>query len=192
MKKGLDTKKASFKLDLIETANVDPMIKPADFKLLAAYVAVMEWPSCHCELAMTLAMAKTGLSDRQIELSRARLLGKNEEGRAYLSPVRRRSNLARYMLVNPWHDEARERTLAMLGYHQAVERQRKSKKRALLSPENSSGDNNRLSPENSSGMSPENSSGKYPYEYPNKKRGREEGSQGSNVVPIDIKRRSAS
>jgi len=185
MKKELDSSKASYKLDLIETANVDPIIKPADFKLLAAYVAVMEWPSCQCELAMTLAMAKTGLSGRQIELSKRRLLGKNEEGRAYLSPVRRRSNLSRYMLVNPWRDEARERTIAMLGYHQAVERQRKAKKRALLSPQNSSGDKMGLSPENSSVMSPENSSGKYPYEYPNKDKGREENSPGSNVVPFN-------
>lgn len=189
MKRELDKTKASYKLDLIETANVDPVIKPADFKLLAAYVAVMEWPSCHAELAMTLAMAKTGLSDRQIELSKKRLLGKNEEGRAYLSPVRRRSNLARYMLVNPWRDDARDLTIAMLGHHQEVERQRKAKKRGLLSPQKSSGDKMSLSPENSSVMSPENSSGKYPYEYPKEEKGRGETDLGSNVVPFNNPRK---
>lgn len=186
MKKDLDTKKASFKLDLIETANVDPVIRPADFKLLAAYVAVLEWPSSQCELAMTLAMAKTGLSDRQIEKSRARLLGRNEEGRAYLCPVRRTSNSARYMLVNPWRDEARERTIAMLRYHQDAERQKKSKKRASMSPNFVRGQNGPV-PEFCSVMSPNSVRVSTPISTPTRKGVRGEVSLNSNVVPFNRK-----
>lgn len=190
MKKELDKSKASYKLDLIETANVDPIMRPADFKLLAAYVAVMDWPSCHAELALTLAMAKTGLSDRQIEKSRARLLGRNDEGRAYLCPVRRTSNSAKYMLINPWRDEARERTLAMLKYHQEVEKQKKAKKRASASP-NSVRGQNRPVPEFCSVVSPNSVRVSTPLSTPRKKGVREEGSLASNVVPIDITRRTA-
>lgn len=192
MKKELDKSKASFKLDLMETANVDPIIRPADFKVLAAYIAMMEWPSCRTRLALTLAMAKTGLSDRQIEKSRARLLGKNEEGRAYLSPVRRSSASATYMLINPWRDEARERTAAMLGYHQEVVRQKKARKRASVSPNSVRGQNGAV-PELCSVPSPNSVRVSTPQRVPQQEKGiREEGSLGSNVVPIDIKRRSAS
>jgi hypothetical protein len=138
---------------------------------------------------MTLAMAKTGLSDRQIEKSKARLLGKNEEGRAYLSPVRRRSNAARYMLVNPWRDEARERTIAMLGYHQAAERQKKSKKRASMSPNSVRGQNAPV-PEFCSVLSPNSVRSSTPMSTPRKKEGREENPRGSNIVPFNPRRAS--
>lgn len=190
MKNELDKSKASFKLDLIETANVDPMIRPADFKLLAAYVSLMEWPSCRCELAMSLAMAKTGLSDRQIEKSRARLLGKNAEGRAYLSPVRRRSNSARYMLINPWRNESRDHTIAMLRYHQEAERQKKSKKRAALSPNSVRGQNEAV-PEFCSVLSPNSVRVSTPMSTPSKKERRAESPPRSNVVPINTSRRIA-
>lgn len=187
MKKELNKSKASYKLDLIETANVDPMIRPADFKLLAAYVAVMDWPSCHAELAMTLALAKTGLSDRQIEKSRARLLGRNDEGRAYLSPVRRSSNSAKYMLINPWRDEGWERTLAMLAYHQEAQRQKKSKKRAATSPQLCSGDKTRPSPNSVRSCPPNSVRASTPLSTPSKKGVREEKTLGSNVVPFNRK-----
>ena len=67
MKAELDRSKASFKLDLVETANADPALNPADLKVLAAYVAVMAWPSCKAWLAAAQAMAMTGLSDRQFD-----------------------------------------------------------------------------------------------------------------------------
>lgn len=190
MKKELDKSKASYKLDLIETANVDPVIRPADFKLLAAYVAVMDWPSCHAELAMTLALAKTGLSDRQIEKSRSRLLGRNAEGRAYLSPVRRTSNSAKYMLINPWRDEARERTIAMLIYHQEVEKQKKAKKRASASPNSVRGQNGPV-PEFCSVVSPNSVRVSTPLSTPSKKEGREEDVIGSNVVPFKGRRKAS-
>ncbi|RUW26335.1 MULTISPECIES: hypothetical protein [unclassified Mesorhizobium] len=136
MKVELDRSKASFKLDLIETANIDPMLTPADFKVLAAYVAVMAWPSCKTWLASTRAQALTGLGDRQFRNSRAVLLGKNEAKRAYLVPARSGGKVSTYKLVNPWRDEARQHVEAMTAYHKEIERQKKAKKRADLSLQN--------------------------------------------------------
>lgn len=133
MKKELDKSKASFKLDLIETANADPVVTASDLKLLAAYVSVLEWPSCKTWLVESLATAKTGLSHGQYWKSRARLLGKNEEKRAYLIAIRQCRKVATYKLVNPWRDEALELIDAKLAYHREVERQRKAAKRAATS-----------------------------------------------------------
>lgn len=192
MKKELDKSKASFKLDLIETANADPMVRPADFKVLAAYVALMKWPSCKTWLSTTLAMSMTGLSDRQFEKSRARLLGRNDERRAYLIPIMQVGKVAAYMLINPWRDEARAHVDAKLAYHREVARQKKANQRASMSP-NSVRGQERGCPRTLFGSVPELCSDNTPLVItPRKKGGREEGSQGSNVVPIDIKRRSAS
>lgn len=139
MKKDLDRSKASFKLDLLETANADPTVSPADFKVLAAYASVLEWPSCRTWLAASLARAMTGLSERQFRTSRGRLLGKNDAKRAYLTPARRGGKVAAYKLVNPWRDEALEHVAAMTGYHKEVERQKKAIIRADLSRQNLQG-----------------------------------------------------
>lgn len=139
MKKDLDRSKASFKLDLIETANVDPMVSPADFKLLAAYAAVMAWPSCKAWLVESLGRSMTGLSHGQFWKSRARLLGENEENRAYLIAVRQGGKVSTYKLINPWRDEARTLIDAKLGHHREVARQRKESKRASPSLQNLEG-----------------------------------------------------
>lgn len=134
MKRELDKSKASFKLDLLETANADPMIRPADFKVLAAYIAMMKWPSCKSWLSTTLAMTMTGLSDRQFEKSRARLLGGNDEKRKYLIPILQVGKVAAYMLINPWRDEARLHMEAKLAYLREAARQKKAAQRASMSP----------------------------------------------------------
>lgn len=192
MKTELDRSKASFKLDLLETANADPMVTPADFKVLAAYVAVMSWPSCRAWLATSLAMAMTSLSDRQFEKSRARLLGRNAETRAYLTPIRQGGKIATYMLINPWRDEARAHIDAMLGYHREVARQKKARKRASVSPKNVRGQDEAC-PRKIFGPVPEKNSDNTPLlNPPTKKEGRGETPLGSNVVPLDGRRRRAS
>jgi hypothetical protein len=192
MNRGLDTSKASFKLDLIETANADPMVTPADFKVLSAYAALMKWPSCKSWLATTMAMAMTGLSDRQFEKSKARLLGKNEERRAYLTPIMHGGKVATFMLINPWRDEARVRVDAMLAYHREVARQKKATIRASLSPNTIRGQEVAC-PRTQFGSVPELSSVNTPLLItPKEKKVRGEDARGSNVVPFNIERRSAS
>jgi hypothetical protein len=141
MKKELDKSKASFKLDLIETANADPILSGSDLKLLVAYASVMKWPSCRTWLAASLAQAMTGLSERQFRSSRACLLGKNDFKRAYLLPATRSGEVAAYRLINPWRDEARQYVEAMTAYHREVERQKKAAQRSALSRQNLPGQN---------------------------------------------------
>lgn len=192
MKKELDKTKASFKLDLIETANADPALTPADLKVLAAYVALMAWPSCKTWMAAAQAMAMTGLSDRQFEKSRVRLLGKNPAGRAYLVAARQSRSVSTYVLINPWRDEARTHIEAMRAYHKEVARLKKARQRVALSPKNVRGQIPTC-PRTEFGAVPEKNSDNTPLVItPSKKGVREEGSPASNVVPFNINRKSAS
>jgi hypothetical protein len=129
VKEKLDSSKASFKLDLIETANADPVLNAYDLKLLAAFVSVMEWPSCRAWLSEPLGRAKTNLSQREFWRSRRRLLGANEAARAYLKAVRSTGRVTKFKLVNPWRDDAREHVTAMTSLHQEVDRNRKATSR---------------------------------------------------------------
>lgn len=199
MKKELDRSKASFKLDLIETANADPMLTPADFKLLAAYVAVMAWPSHRTWLTASLAMAKTGLSHGQYWKSRGRLLGENSEKRAYLIAVRSGGKVATYKLINPWRDEAIQHVDAMTAYHREAERQKKAGKRASSTIQNMEGQDIDLSLHRMEGQKapcpsricssvpPENSSYYPSVITPSKNGVRDEVSLSSNVVPFNRK-----
>jgi hypothetical protein len=201
VKKELEKSKASFKLDLIETANADPMVTASDFKLLAAYIAVMAWPSHKTWLVESLATAKTGLSHGQYWKSRARLLGKNEEKRAYLIAVRQGGKVAAYKLINPWRDEAIELVDAKLAYHREVERQRKATKRAAAPLQKMEGQKTDVSLQNLDGQShpcpsriwssvpPENGD-KYPSVSTPKNIGREETDLRSNVLPFNPRRAS--
>lgn len=192
MKKELDKSKASFKLDLIETANADPLLSPSDFKVLAAYAAVMDWPSGRTWLAASLATAMTGVSDRQFRESRSVLRGKNAAGRAYLMPARKGGKIVAYTLVNPWRDEAKAHIEALTDYHKEVARQKKARQRAELSLQILPGQE-LACPGKICRSVPAKSAAYTPLMItPRKKGSREEGSLGSNVVPIDIKRRSAS
>jgi hypothetical protein len=196
MKREIEKSKASFKLDLIETANVDPMVGPADFKVLCAYAAVIDWPSCRTWLASSLAQAMTGLSDRQFRESRKRLLGKNEEKRAYLFPARQDGKVKKYRLVNPWRDEAQALVDAKLAYHREVERQRKAATRASSSRQNLPGQQADLSRQNIPGQNggcpgkicrsvPAKSAAYTPLLNPPRNIGREEPDFGSNVLPFE-------
>jgi len=192
VKKELESSKASFKLDIIETANADPMVSPADLKVLVAFISVMEWPSCKAWLASTLGQAKTGLSDRQFRESRDRLSGKNDAKRAYLLAARKARRVSTFVLVNPWRDEALDHIEAMLGHKREVERQRKATKRAALSRQNVPGQNGPV-PAEFAGLSRQNLPPSTPYGEPQEKRvDREEDHLGGNVVPFNaISRRSA-
>lgn len=190
MKNELDRSKASFKLDLMETANADPMVGPSDFKVLCAYAAVIDWPSCRTWLASSLAQAMTGLSDRQFRESRKRLLGKNEEKRAYLFPARQDGKVTKYRLLNPWRDEAKALIDAKLAYHQEVERQRKAASRANVSRQNLPGQND-LCPGKVCRSVPAKSAAYTPLEITPKDSGREERPLGTNVLPFKPDRRAS-
>jgi len=197
-----DKSKASFKLDLIETANADPMVGPADFKVLCAYAAVIEWPSCKTWLASSLAQAMTGLSDRQFRDSRKRLLGMNDEGRAYLFPVRQDGKISKYRLFNPWHDEAEALIKTKLAYHREVARQKKAQQRASAPRQNLQGHEVEMSWQNLPGQNgacpgkfcrsvPANSAAYTPLVNPPRIIGREETGLGSNVVPFNNPRKAS-
>lgn len=126
--------KASFKLDLIEFANSDPLLKPSDLKVLAAYAAVLDWPCRHAYLASTLGQAKTGLSDRQLRASRARLAGKNAAKRKYLHKVRiDASGVTVFRVENPWKKEDVDQHVAILLAHfKEQERDKKALQRQIL------------------------------------------------------------
>lgn len=190
MKQELDRSKASFKLDLMETANADPMVSPADFKVLSAYVAVMAWPSCKAWLATAQAMAMTGLSDRQFEKSRVRLLGKNPAGRAYLVVARRSRSVSTYVLINPWRDEARAHVEAMHAYHKEVARQKKARQRAALSLKNVRGQKPPC-PRTEFGRVPENNSDNTPLVITPSIMDRDDADLGANVVPFNNPRKAS-
>lgn len=203
MKQEMDRSKASFKLDLIETANADPMVSASDLKVLIAYVSVMEWPSCRTWLAASLAQAMTGLSERQFRSSRACLLGKNAAGRAYLVTARQSGKVAAYRLINPWRDEARQHIAAMTDYHKEVERQKKAGKRSALSRQNLQGQNTEMSLQDLPGQNdacpgkicrsvPAEFAAYTPSVITPKNIGRGQTDPGSNVVPFNSNRRKAS
>lgn len=194
MKKDLDRSKASFTLDLIETANADPVVSPADFELLSAYVTVMAWPSCKAWLVEPLGRAKTGLSHGQFWKSRNRLLGDNEEKRAYLIAVRHGGKVSTYKLINLWRDEARTLIDAKLGHHREVARQRKESKRAAPSLQNLEGqkpvcpsrkwrDKTTLSLQKMGPITPQ----LFPQE---RKEAGEDIERASNVVPLNLRKAS--
>lgn len=203
MRRDLDRSKGSFKLDLIETGNADPMLSASDLKVLVAYASVMEWPSCRTWLAASLAMAMTGLSERQFRSSRACLLGKNDAGRAYLLPARQSGKVVAYRLINPWRDEALQHIAAMTDYHKEVERQKKAGKRSVLSRQDLQGQTAEMSLQNLPGQNrtcpgkicrsvPAEFAAYTPSVITPKNIGRGQTDFGSNVVPFNSNRRKAS
>jgi hypothetical protein len=198
MTKDHDRSKASFKLDLIKTANADPSLKPADFKLLVAYAEVMEWPSGRTWLATSLALALTGLSERQFRTSRDRLRGQ-DGGRRYLDVARRGGRIAAYRLINPWLDDAKAHIEAMVEYHKGVERSRKAMSR-MKKPASQSSDLSRQILPGQNPDCPGRICRPVPAEFaaynptritPRKKGGREESPLGPNVVPFISKRKAS-
>ncbi|RWK79654.1 MAG: hypothetical protein EOR51_12155 [Mesorhizobium sp.] len=190
MKDELDRSKASYKLDLIEAANADPVLTQPDFKLLAAYVAVMAWPSCKTWLAASLGMAMTGLSHGQFWKSRSRLIGENPEQRAYLVAVRgSKEKVSEFHLINPWRDEAKDRVKAMLGHHREVDRQKKARKKAASSLHSMEGQTD-AGPSTPWSSIPPNCGGNTPLVNPPREEGAGEKIEGSNVLPFNKRRAS--
>jgi hypothetical protein len=192
MKREFDKSKASFKLDLIETANADPMVTAADLKLLAAFISVMEWPTCKTWLSTTLARAKTGLSERQYWTSRARLSGKNDAKRPYMIPARMGGKVAAFKLINPWREEAIEHVGVMTDYYRERERQRKEKSRSKKSVSQKGNSSLQSVQGHKPGCPckicspvPAEFADKYPSVSTPKIIGREETDLGSNVLPFN-------
>lgn len=191
MKAELDTSKASFKLDLIETANADPMLSKPDFKLLAAFVAVMTWPSCKTWLTAPLAQAMTGLSERQFRESRLSLQGNNAAKRAYLVPARQAGKVSTFLLVNPWRDEAKLHIAALTDHYKDVVAQKKAKQRTNLSRQTVQGQD-QACPGKLCRSVPANCAAYTPLGLPQeRKEDREENQERSNVVHLQIKRRTS-
>lgn len=189
MKKELDSSKASFKLDLIETANADPIVRPADLKVLAAYIAVMDWPTHKAWLASSRGMAVTGLSHGQFWTSRSRLLGNNDEKRAYLIAVRNGGKVATYKLINPWRDEALDMIAARLAHNREVQRQKKVARRAKSSLQNLEGPFD-AGPSRICSSVPPDSRPYSPLVTPPREEGAGEKIDDTNVVPFNKRRAS--
>jgi len=124
--------KASFKLNLIETVNADPVMKASDVKLIAAYAAVLQWPEREAWLSTSRARAMTGLSDRQVRASRARLAGKNSAKRTYLHMLRKHGSTSIFRVDNPWWEDSRQYVAVTLDYYRGLERAKKSLSRQNL------------------------------------------------------------
>jgi hypothetical protein len=117
-----DRNKASFKLDLIETVNADPLMKASDLKLIVAYSAMMQWPKREAWLSTSRARAMTGLSERQVISSRNRLTGGNDLKRKYLTELRRLGQSTVFRIENPWREDSRQ--------HVAIETERHRERQA--------------------------------------------------------------
>lgn len=126
-----DRSKASFKLDLIETVNADPALEASDLKLIAAYAAVVDWPSRQSWLSTSRARAMTGLSERQVSNSRARLAGGNVAGRVYLSELRRDGLTTVYRVDNPWLEDHRQHVAIMTEHFRGQQKERQAERRRL-------------------------------------------------------------
>ncbi|RWE11559.1 MAG: hypothetical protein EOS61_15630 [Mesorhizobium sp.] len=100
----VEASKASFKLTLIETVAADPLLQPSDLSLTVAYLAFLTWPARKVWLTTTAARARTGLSERQIATSRARLLD-----RKYLVDTETKKGFSQVFRVdNPRAEEMRD------------------------------------------------------------------------------------
>ncbi|MCO6386219.1 hypothetical protein [Aliihoeflea sp. 40Bstr573] len=123
--------KASFKLDLIETVNADPMMEPSDLKLIAAYAALMQWPKREAWLSTSRARAMTGLSERAVTDSRRRLSGKNEMNRVYLKPVRKSGLTQVFRIENPWREDCRQHVAIRTEHFRESQAERQAERRRL-------------------------------------------------------------
>lgn len=131
--KAENASKASFKLDLIETVNADPALEASDLKLMSAYAAVMQWPKREAWLSISRARAMTGLSERQISNSRARLSGENRAKRTYLTPVRRQGGTPVFRVENPWREDSRQHVAIQTEYFREAMRERQAARRRHVS-----------------------------------------------------------
>lgn len=59
---------------MFETVNADPQMQPSDLALVAAHLCVMSWLARRAWFSTSKARAMTGLSERQMVTSRARVM----------------------------------------------------------------------------------------------------------------------
>lgn len=123
---GENRSKASFKLDLIETVAADPAMQPSDLALVVAYVAMMQWPSREAWLSTSRARAASGLSERQVNNSRARL-----QERGYFEPVRMQGTTKIYRIANPHRADIRQHVAITTEHLKAEQNERQSVRRRL-------------------------------------------------------------
>lgn len=125
-----DKSKASFKLDLVETVNADPVMQPTDLSLLVAYLSMMSWPTCKSWLSTSRARAMTSLSERQIVTSRQRLQERGymiEEG-----TIQGTSKLFR--ITNPRRDDMRQHVAIMTDDYREKQATRQAERRRRSRP----------------------------------------------------------
>lgn len=128
-----EASKASFKLTLIETIAADPLLQPSDLSLTVAYLAFLTWPARKVWLTTTAARARTGLSERQIATSRARLLD-----RKYLVDTETKKGFSQVFRVeNPRADEMRDHVALMVEHlrEEMAFKQADRRRLATLSPQ---------------------------------------------------------
>ncbi|BCH22079.1 hypothetical protein [Mesorhizobium sp. L-8-3] len=118
--------KGSFKLDLIETVNADPQMKPADLAVIVAYLGKLQWPKRLAWLSASHARALTGLSERQINLSRTRLMD-----RKYLVSKGLQGTSRLFEIQNPRLAEMRMHVQETTDHYREAVKERQASRRAL-------------------------------------------------------------
>lgn len=121
-----DTAKGAFKLDLIETVNADPMMQPSDLAVIVAHLSFLEWPDRSGWLSTSMARAKTGLSERQIILSRRRLAD-----RGYMIEVGRKGVTKVFRFENPRSQDMRDHVEILTGVLRESQKDRQTERRRL-------------------------------------------------------------
>lgn len=119
-----DRAKGSFKLDLFETVNADPKTQPGDLALVVAYAQRMEWPRRLAWLSIAAARAMTGLSERQVNVARGRLLK-----RGYLEDKGKRGVARLFKIGNPRAAQMREHVSDATAYFREQIKERQSSRR---------------------------------------------------------------
>lgn len=154
-----DASKASFKLNLIETVDADPLMQPSDLKLLCAYLAKLNWPNRRTWLSISHARARTNLSERQVIASRARLCE-----RGYLIEVGTEGSTKIFRAENPRHQDMMQHIAIMTAHYRDAQKQRQAERRRLQKsvPANNAGTEEAMSHSPSACDVPANNAGNIP------------------------------
>lgn len=121
----VDRAKGSFKLDLHFTVCADPQMQPSDLALITAYTERMEWPRRLAWLSIAAARAMTGLSERQVNVARGRLLK-----RGYLEDKGKRGVARLFKLCNPRAAEMRDHVShATASYREQIKDRQSTRRR---------------------------------------------------------------
>ena len=158
--KAANSSKASFKLDMIETVNADPQMQPSDLALVAAHLCVMKWPKRTAWLSISQARARTGLSERQIINSRARIIQ-----RGYFKRPKSDTTGRIFTMENPRREAMRMHVDEAASHLKVIQAERQAERRRIAKAvsANSAGTEDALSQSPSDCDVPANSAGYYPY-----------------------------